>query len=200
MIFQQEQDIYCQHNQHCSQCSNKPTMSNSTSQTTYLSTRKNRKSITKKLNHILKSLLIPCYHHANKRKKNTCKGNKNASLATVAVSVQDKEQYGCCGCQSARDSVTIVDGPEQPWIVPSEYHKNMSESVSSASGSNHWMFRTGWTPQPDPLAFLNSGWCVNCNACIRRDQKQCSFCDASPLITSDHQIPMRNIKEMDETN
>jgi len=137
MIFQQEQgecstltqtqpDIYCQHNQHCSQCSNKPTMSNSTSQTTYLSTRKNRKSITKKLNHILKSLLIPCYHHANKRKKNTCKGNKNASLATVAVSVQDKEQYGCCGCQSARDSVTIVDGPEQPWIVPSEYHKNMS--------------------------------------------------------------------------
>lgn len=118
-------DIYCQHNEHCNQC-NKLTMSNSSSQTTCLSTRKSKSSFTKKLNHIFKSILMPCYHHANQRKKSTCRSSKNASLATVAVSVQDKEQYCCCGCQSARDSITIVDGPEQPWIVPSEYHKSMS--------------------------------------------------------------------------
>lgn len=62
------------------------------------------------------------------------------------------------------------------------------------------MFRTGWTPQPDPLAFLNRGWCVNCNSSVAKDQNQCSFCDANPLIISDYQHHMRNIIEIEEIN
>ena len=105
-------------------------MSNPTSETTYLSARKNKKSFTKKLNRIIKTILMPCCHRQNKRKKSKCKSNNNSSLATtVAVSMHNQEKYCCCGCDtspSTRDSITIIDGPQQPWIVPSEYHKNMS--------------------------------------------------------------------------
>lgn len=197
-------------------------MSNSTSETTYLSARKNKKSFTKKFNHIIKTILMPYYQYQNKRKKNKRKSKNNSlSATTVAVSVHNQEKYCCGGCDSSpstRDSITIVDGPQQPWIVPSEYHKNMSGTslflidvfgtkiginryiVPNATSGNHWIFRTGWTPQPDPLAFLNSGWCVNCNSCVAKDQKQCSFCDANPLIVSDYQHRMRNIIEIEEIN
>ncbi|KAI8640982.1 hypothetical protein BD408DRAFT_418881, partial [Parasitella parasitica] len=157
---------------------------------------KNKKSLIKKMNRIIKSILMPCYYQ-NDRKKTTFKSNSNSSSTTVAVSMHDKEKPCCYDSNSSpstRDSMTIADGPQQPWIVPSEYHKSIS--VSSATSSNQWIFRTGWTPQPDPLAFLDKGWCANCNACVQKKKKYCSCCGANPLIISEYQPHMLNINEI----
>lgn len=40
---------------------------------------------------------------------------------------------------------------------------------------NQWIFRTGWTPQPDPSALVNTGWCSHCGSCVKNDE--CPSCD-----------------------
>ncbi|GAA5808717.1 hypothetical protein MFLAVUS_002112 [Mucor flavus] len=73
-----------------------------------------------------------------------------------------KEKESAVNSKSS-GSITFVD---LPWIVPSEYHKNIT------GPHNQWIFRTGWTPQPDTSALLNH----QCGSCISNIH-QCSSCD-----------------------
>lgn len=105
-----------------------------------------------------------------------------------------------CESSSSVESVTVIDGDkdQQSWITPSNYHKSRSgnkEQILSASADNHWIFRTGWTPQPDPLAKIDSGWCSQCHFCVKKNLGYCSSCQAVPLVLSQHRLALGRTEE-----
>jgi hypothetical protein len=67
--------------------------------------------------------------------------------------------------------------------------------IITAASQNQWIFRTGWTPQPDPLAFITSGWCNHCGSCVKKDLNQCPSCSIEPLVTTRQQQRLFGIEE-----
>ncbi|CAO3631808.1 unnamed protein product [Mucor hiemalis] len=130
------------------------------------STRK--RLATSKFVRIFKCLLIPCH----------CRRRTRTTIQEICTCIQTETP------SKSSDSFTIIDdySQQQPWIVPSGYHKNMLSN--SPDNRNQWIFRTGWTPQPDPLALVHNGWCNSCGSCVKKELVQCPFCGIQPLITT----------------
>jgi uncharacterized paraquat-inducible protein A len=130
-------------------------------------------------------------------------------LKSMLFCTHRKKPDTSCSCKSSIESITVVD-EQQAWIVPPEYHKSKSgnkrvylflfyfilfyfifvwQTIDYTNLDNHWIFRTGWTPQPDPLATLDSGWCSQCHACVKKSLGYCSACQSSPLVLSQQRLP-----------
>lgn len=161
------------HNRKCNQCNK--SIANEQRDTYYYQSQhksKKKRSAAFKVMRVFKCLLISCH----------CRRRTRTRMQEVCTCVRSSAP------SKSSDSFTIIDehSQQQPWIVPSGYHKNMLSN--SPDNRNQWIFRTGWTPQPDPLALIHNGWCNSCGSCVKKELIQCPSCGIQPLITTRHAI------------